>query len=121
MSIELDVGPASKCPLWVKSRHMRRNKACPLYPNSDRESGLPHTVMSALPLKADVCDAIAHVCYGPIADITYSISSSARASSEGGIVIPSALAVLRLMTISKVVGWTTGRSAGFSPLRMRPT
>ena len=21
-----------KCPLWVKSRHMRRNKSCPLYP-----------------------------------------------------------------------------------------
>src|SRR5512132_113349 len=20
------------CPLWVKSRHLRRNKACPLYP-----------------------------------------------------------------------------------------
>jgi hypothetical protein len=30
------------------------------------------------------------------------------------------LAVIKLMTISKVVGCTTGRSAGFSPLRMRP-
>jgi len=25
--------------------------------------------MSALPLKADMCDATAHVCYGPKADI----------------------------------------------------
>ena len=38
-------------------------------PNNDRESGLPHTVMSALPLKADVCDANRHVHYGPIADM----------------------------------------------------
>src|SRR5262245_63618841 len=30
--IELDVGPASKCPLWVKSRHVRRKTSCPLYP-----------------------------------------------------------------------------------------
>jgi hypothetical protein len=38
-------------------------------PNSDRESEFPHKVMSALPLKADMCGALAHVCFGPIADI----------------------------------------------------
>ena len=48
----------------------------------------------------------------------YSITSSARASSVGGIVRPSAFAVLRLMTSSKVVACCTGRSAGFSPLRI---
>jgi hypothetical protein len=32
---------------------------------------------------------------------------------------PSVLAVLRLMTSSYLVGFCTGRSAGFSPLRMR--
>jgi hypothetical protein len=37
-------------------------------PNSDRESGFPQEVMSALPLKADVCGAVADVCYGPEAD-----------------------------------------------------
>jgi hypothetical protein len=26
-------------------------------------------VMSALPLKADMCSALAYVCFGPIADI----------------------------------------------------
>jgi hypothetical protein len=31
-------------------------------PNSDRESGFPQTVMSALPLKADMCGAVADVC-----------------------------------------------------------
>jgi hypothetical protein len=38
-------------------------------PNGDRESGHPHKVMSALPPKADMCSARAHVCYGPEADI----------------------------------------------------
>src|SRR5262245_16238803 len=51
----------------------------------------------------------------------HSITSSARASSVGGTVRPSDLAVLRLITSSNLVGCTTGRSAGFSPLRMRPT
>jgi hypothetical protein len=51
----------------------------------------------------------------------YSITSSARPSSVIGTVRPSALAVLRLMTSSILVTSCTGRSAGFSPLRMRPT
>src|SRR5262245_48760622 len=51
----------------------------------------------------------------------HSITSSARASSVGGRVRPSALAVLRLITSSYLVGACTGRSAGFSPLRMRST
>ena len=50
----------------------------------------------------------------------HSITSSARASSVGGTSRPSALAVLRLMTSSNLVACTTGRSAGFAPLRMRP-
>ena len=37
-------------------------------------------------------------------DCRYSITSSARASSIGGMVRPSALAVLRLMTRSNFVG-----------------
>jgi len=38
-------------------------------PNSDRESGLPQTVMSALPPKADMCGATRDVRFGPKADI----------------------------------------------------
>src|SRR5262245_66041940 len=49
----------------------------------------------------------------------HSITSSARASSVGGTSRPSALAVFRLTTSSYLVGACTGRSAGFSPLRMR--
>src|SRR5262249_39286947 len=49
----------------------------------------------------------------------HSITSSARASSVGGTSKRSALAVLRLITNSNLVGWLTGRSAGLAPLRTR--
>jgi len=46
---------------------------------------------------------------------SHSITSSARANSMGGTVRPSALAVLRLMISSYLVGCSTRRSAGFVP------
>src|SRR5712692_1011358 len=49
------------------------------------------------------------------------ITSSARSSSVCEIVSPSALAVLRLMTSSNLVGCSTGRSAGLAPLRILST
>src|SRR6516164_3333175 len=49
----------------------------------------------------------------------HSITSSAWASTDGGTSRPSALAVFMLITSSYLVGACTGRSAGFSPLRMR--
>jgi len=63
------------------------------------------------------------VRFGSKADINhcYSITSLAWASSDGGKVRPSVLAVLRLITSSYLVGACTGRSPGFSPLRMRST
>jgi hypothetical protein len=50
----------------------------------------------------------------------YSITRSAVANSGSGMVRPSALAVLRLIANSTFVICSTGRSVGFSPLRMRP-
>ena len=52
--------------------------------------------------------------------IHHRITSSARSSSNCGIVRPSAFAVLRLITSSNFVGCRTGRSAGFAPLRILP-
>jgi hypothetical protein len=60
---------------------------------------------------AEECDQLASI---------HSITSSARASSNGGISSLIALVVFRLMTNSNRVASYTGRSAGFSPLRMRP-
>src|SRR5262249_54075282 len=49
----------------------------------------------------------------------HSMTSSARASRVAGTSRPSALAVFRLTTVSYLVGVWTGRSPGFSPLRIR--
>src|SRR5262245_16652639 len=93
-----DVRFGSKADICTAQAHVR------FTPNSDRESGLPQTVMSALPPEADMCSANLNVRYGPIADITlYSITSSARSSKVGATVSPRALAVLRFTTSSYLV------------------
>src|SRR5829696_9409326 len=51
----------------------------------------------------------------------HSITSSARARKVGGMVRPSPRAVLRLMRNSNRVGCSTGKSAGFAPLRILST
>src|SRR5262249_60699602 len=50
----------------------------------------------------------------------HSITSSASASTFAGTMRPSILAVEALMTSSNLLDCTTGKSAGFAPLRMRP-
>ena len=71
-----------------------------------------------LPLRADIDDADGQVSYGPEGDMaSYSITSSARPSSESGTVMPSALAVFELIISSIFVDRWTGRSPGLSPLR----
>jgi hypothetical protein len=86
------------------------------------------SAMSANPPTAAHKRALHEVRVGAITELMrcskqplYSITSSARASSEGGTAIPSALAVLRLITSSNLVGCSTGRSDGFVPLRILPT
>src|SRR5262245_13365874 len=81
-----------------------------------------HTT-SAYPLKADVAAAPSNSPFSAITGLMhrskkhrYSITWSALARSVGGTVRPSALAVLRLITNSNLVGCRTGRSAGFAPL-----
>jgi hypothetical protein len=51
----------------------------------------------------------------------YSMTSLARTSSAGGIVSPSALAVLRLIVSSNFVGCSIGSSAGLAPCKIRCT
>ena len=51
----------------------------------------------------------------------YSITSSARASSEGGTSRPSAFAVLRLMASTSFVGNSIGKSPGLAPFRILST
>jgi hypothetical protein len=52
-----------------------------------------------------------------IPDFSHSIIWSARASTDGGIVSPIALAVLRLITSSNFVAYSTGWSPGSAPFQ----
>src|SRR5262249_41496251 len=56
-----------------------------------------------------------------LVEYVYSITRSARSRIDCGIVKPSALAVLRLITSSNLVDCSIGRSAGFAPLRILST
>jgi hypothetical protein len=75
--------------------------------------------MSALSPKADMCGATRHVRFGPKADIrtkpeiSYSMTSSAWARSDGGKVSPSALAVLRQFELCRRLYGQVGRSFAF--------
>ena len=95
--ISLVAGRPGEGPLTapIAAAHPRRQE--PLF--------MPHTCRSRYPpgsaqmggnRKFDKC--------GPTAQIRYSITSSASCSSDCGTVRPSALAVLRLMTRSNLVG-----------------
>src|SRR5215813_7546766 len=85
-------GPPS-CPLWVKSRHMRCTKLCPLYPQ--KRTCAVRWGMSALGQKRTFRSS-------------YSITSSARAKTAGASGRSSDLAVLRLITNSNLVACSTG-------------
>jgi hypothetical protein len=78
--------------------------------------------------KADIAERRWDVRFVPKADIhalqqssRYSSTSSAATSRVGGIVKPIALAVRRLMTVLKLIGVCTGRSAGTAPFKIRST
>jgi hypothetical protein len=58
-----DVRFGSKADICGATSHVR------FTPNCDCKSGHLRFVMSALPPKADMCSALADVCFGPIADI----------------------------------------------------
>jgi hypothetical protein len=51
----------------------------------------------------------------------YSITSSARSRNDSGIVRPSALAVVKLITRSNLVGCSIGMSPSFAPRRILST
>ena len=77
---------------------------------------------SRLPPEADIVTTGRHVSKVQARSFPhYSITSSARASSVGGTVRPSALAILRLMVRSNLVGCSIGMSAGFAPRNILST
>jgi hypothetical protein len=71
--------------------------------------------------KVDIRGYGLNVRFVPKADIrAYSNTSSAVEMRFADTVSPSIFATLRLITNSNLFDSTTGKSAGFSPLRIRP-
>jgi hypothetical protein len=64
--------------------------------------------------KADDGNTVRH---SSVTLVGYSITLSARATNVAGTVTPIALAVLRLITNSNLVGCSIGISAGFAPFK----
>src|SRR5262245_48542898 len=81
----------------------------------------PHRVLLLRPCRERPCRRRSAEQRDELAATDHSITSSARASNVGGTVMPSALAVVRLMTRSNLVGCSTGISAGFAPRRILST
>ena len=81
---------AALLPLWVKSRHCSTSTQCPLYPQ--KQTFVAATSMSALCQKQTFCTALQYRT--PLFDHLVAV-----ASGDCGMITPSALAALRLMTI----------------------
>jgi hypothetical protein len=105
----------SQCLSWVNRVGLMRR------PRSRHVRFAPRaTVADQNVIRRDVAiTGLMHRSKDDVHGLAYSITSSAVASSVGGTSRPRALAVLRLMTSSNLVGSWTGRSPAFSPRRMR--
>src|SRR5215469_9259318 len=99
---------------WIRSHHVSPGNDG-MDERDDRESRRRLGTGRERPYRRRATDA-----YDELAP-SHSITSSARASSEGGMVRSIAFAVFKLIMSLYSVGACTGRSAGFSPLRMRST
>jgi hypothetical protein len=82
------------------------------------EGNRPRSTLPPVPVLARILHPLAACGQGADTSAVHSITSSARASSIGGTSRLSALAVCKLMTNSNLVDCTTGRCAGFAPLRI---
>src|SRR5262249_51936943 len=78
---------------------------------------------TVLPIHYDITACERHSVYeiNSVQSWRHLITLSALASTLGVIVRPICFAVFRLMTNSNFVGCSTGRSAGFAPLRILST
>jgi hypothetical protein len=80
-------------------------------------NGHPYRDPGSLPDSRTAAKAFAFTATNSI----HSITSSARASSESGIVKPNDLAVFMLMISSNFVGSSTGRSDGLASFKILST
>jgi len=113
----------SECPLWVKSRHWRRNKSCPLYSQlrlQKRKFALRH-VRFTPESRHWRCKKKCPLWANSGHHHPYSMTSSASSKNESRMDRPSSLAALRLMASLNLIGDCADKSPGAAPLRMRST
>src|SRR5262245_303803 len=67
----------------IFGKQHRRQVAIALRGHSQSVCGSRGEIMSALPPKADMCSALAYVCFGPKADIILAAVRSENSSSAG--------------------------------------
>jgi hypothetical protein len=61
---------ADNWPKGQQTRGRMKGRVCGIMSAlGQKQTFAAHTPMSALPPKADMCSALAHVCFGPIADL----------------------------------------------------
>jgi hypothetical protein len=105
----------------AKSERLNKRLVVHVGGGTNREETYPNWIFRLLPARRErPCDRRAAEKRDEIASL-HSITSSASASTLSDTLRPSAFAVLRLIANSNLVGCITGKSAGFSPLRIRPT
>jgi hypothetical protein len=102
------IAPHTPLPTWVKSRI------------PPERSHVSFRQLLRTYQRTRVQQLCARAAVSRCSDPVHSITASAVASSLSGTVSPSILAVAALMASSNFDACTTGRSAGFAPLRMRP-
>jgi hypothetical protein len=93
--------------VWVRFVDFAARQSFPVYPSSGREP-------TCWIWSVWATNRLMH----PQQKTAHSIKSSARTSSVGGTMMPSAFAVFKLMISSNLVGCSIGRSAGFAPLNI---
>src|ERR1041385_3976610 len=90
-----------RCPTWVKSAVLSAPSSLPVFADKqtlEASVGMSQRCQNRTQASQQLDD--------------YSSTSSARASTVGGIASPSARAVLRLTASSNLFGACTGKSAG---------
>lgn len=103
-----------------------------VWPQGEIAAPSPNAAPRACKLARAACSALAsahftvsnscgQITYQQHEAASYSMTLSARSSSEGGIVRPRALAVFMLITNSNAVGCSIARSPGSAPFRILST
>lgn len=105
-------GTGSPIPTGARSMSMFSREALIVRPSASAATA------SSISRRFQACGSN-RACSGPPEH--QSMTRSARTSTDGGTVSPSARAVLRLTASSNVVGCSIGRSPGRAPLRILST